>query len=424
MASVRESVQAELETHKLIYDSELKNHFEIRYKVRWRNTYEFTEFDIVLYTKDIIYAIFEIKTNLEIEGVCDNAKRQINSALKLTNCRFGVITDNTTFFLKDAEHLDKGFVKMDFEQIVHNLITPDKIVQTRDGIENIKIILETFFANTDIATSICNDIKYDDTQGFFNFTSIDEERSFFLHVIGKLNDNQLLYRYTTLDTLFAMLNKKTYRMNGIVGMNDKSEIDYFDKKCKKIKSGSTVQELNDTYISSCSTLKDDLTMWRLYGDDGKGVCLEFEMLPAEKRLNNFILAPVNYAEEREKHRALDMLDKLSSVKVRLTELYKWKHFFKPFDYNVEKEIRLMFFDNGRYNNGVVNRDWIKTITHSIINPIVDFNFNSSGFPLQLKRIILGPKMQELSINENQIGYLISQKGYNIEVCQSEIKNYR
>ncbi len=233
-----------------------------------------------------------------------------------------------------------------------------------------------------------------------------------------------VYRYTSLDTLFAMLNIGTYRMSGIVGMNDKSEIDYFDKECPIDTSGSSIRALNETFISSCSFHKDDLTMWRLYGDDAKGVCLEFDIIPTDKRYDGFVLAPVSYAEKRDSHEALKLLKELSDLNVRFADLNKWKHFFKPYDYNVEKEIRLMFYDNGRYDNGVINRDWVKTWSHSIINPFVDFKLNSSKFPLQLKQILLGPKMPERNINRNQLEDLLLAKGLNIDVGVSKIDNYR
>lgn len=423
MDTIKKYELTELIVQKRLSESELRNHFEIRTNVRWRNADKYAEFDIALYRKDIVYAVVEVKTSLKT-NLLDAAKRQINNALRLTNCRFGIITDNNTYFIKDIAHHEADFVKMEFDKIVQCLIKPDIISPSNGGMDSIKKALETFFVETDIISSICADIKYDDNQGFFSFSNIDKERTFFLLVIGALNSKELIYRYTTLDTLFLMMNKGTYRMSGIVGMNDKSEIDYFDKECKINNLGSSVREINDTYLSSCSTLKDDLTMWRLYGDDGKGVCLEFEVLPPEKRSGGFILAPVNYAEERRKHTALKMFKKLSDANIRFAELYKWKHFFKPYDYSVEKEIRLMFIDNGRFDNGVVNRDWVKTWSYSIINPVVDFKLNSSSFPIQLKRIIMGPKLPELNVNISQIDYLISLRGYSIEIARSEIDNYR
>ena len=80
--------------------------------------------------------------------------------------------------------------------------------------------------------SIINDIEYDKSQGFFVFKDYEKERSFFQSVLKKNTDINIkyVYRYTSLDTLFCMLKGKAYRMNGIVGMNDKSETDYFNKK--------------------------------------------------------------------------------------------------------------------------------------------------------------------------------------------------
>ena len=111
-------------------------------------------------------------------------------------------------------------------------------------------------------------------------------------------------------------------------------------------------------------------------------------------------------------------------KMKFTQLSAWKHFFKPFDYNVEKEIRLIFFDDEKKDNGVINHEWIKTWSHSIIIPIVDFKLNSPNFPLQLKEILLGPKMPERDTNKSQLEGLISQKGYTITVKKSVIDNYR
>lgn len=428
MVSINDYIQKEIDVQKRFADSGLKEYFDIRSNIRWKNLHKYAEFDMALFKNDIVYAIVEVKMNLGFKSM-DNAKKQIYNALELTHCRFGIITDNVKFHLLDSAFSTPQFVEMSFEQIVQCLIKPEAISPSISGEKNIetkeeiKKILSTCF-NADEVSSICEDIKYDENQGFCSFMNVEKEKKFFQLLLKVMDVNKAVYRYTSLETLFTMLNKGTYRMSGIVGMNDKSEIDYFDKECPIDNTGSSIRELNETYLSSCSYLKDDLTMWRLYGDDAKGVCLEFELVPTEKRYANFVLAPVSYAQKRGEHIVLKMLKALSDANVRFAELNKWKHFFKPYDYNVEKEIRLMFLDNGRYDNGVINRDWVKTWSHSIINPIVDFKLNASKFPLQLKQIILGPKMPEMEINKSQIEDLISTKGYMISVEQSEIDNYR
>ena len=405
-------------------DSELKYYFEVCSEVRWRSAHDFVVFDIALYHEGSIYAIVEVKSNVTSNSF-ENAKIQIERAIKLAHCRFGIITDGSTYHLIDTALSSWNYTKMSFDELVAKLIHPEKVPQTEDGMSNIKEAMKTIFEESKIQT-ICNNIVYDSNQNCYTFNSLENERNFFLRILNNpnLNHKKRIYRYTSFETLFAMLNKGTYRMSGIVGMNDKSETDYFEKKSALNTIGSSVRDLNDSYLSSCTSLKDYLTMWRLYGNDGKGVCLEFKILHERKRLNNFILAPINYAETRKKHKVVESLKKLSDANMRFSELYKWKHFFKPYDYNVEEEIRLIFFDNGRFDNGVIKRDWIQTLTHSIINPIIDFKLNSSGFPLQLTQIILGPKMQESKIQKSQLEDLISEKGYSIKVSMSSIKNYR
>lgn len=418
--------QRELDVQKRFSDSILMEFFEIRPNVRWRSSHNYTEFDIALLKKELLYAIVEVKFRLD-SHMLKNAKRQVTNAMQLTHCRFGIITDNNKFYIADSAISSENYNEMSFDQIVQCLIKPNAIWQSKekndDTREKIREVLNTYFEGDDIKL-ISDDINYDDNQGFFSFVNTEKEKKFFQMILGSLGVDKPVYRYTSLDTLFVMLNKGSYRMSGIVGMNDKSEIDYFDKECPIDNSGSSIRELNETYLSSCSLLKDDLTMWRLYGDDAKGVCLEFEIVATEKRYDSFILAPVNYAEKRGKHKVLEMLKELSDLNIRFAELNKWKHFFKPFDYKVEEEIRLMFIDNGRYDNGVINRDWVKTSSHSILNPVVDFKLNTSKFPLQLRRIILGPKMPEIEVNLSQMEELISQKGYSIKVDRSEIDNYR
>lgn len=429
MEDLTEHIQGEFGVQRDVkkrISSALLNFFEIRTDVRWVKNNSHIRFDIALLRKGMLYAIIEVKRNLNLGSRFSVVKQNVVEMLQLTNCRFGIITDNNKYLLKDMAYPDADFVEMDFDQTVDKLINPSIISVSEGGYEKIMKALKIFFKDdTNKITMICEDIEYDDNQGEYFFDSLDKERFFFSNVFNSSRiNNSDIYRYTSLDTLISMFNKGTYRMNGIVGMNDKSEIDYFDKESEIKNSWYSAQEINDTYLSSCCSIGDDLTMWRLYGDDGKGVCLVFEILPPEKRLKGFVLAPINYAEERGKHTAIKMFRKLSDAKMRFRELYKWKHFFKPYEYNIEDEIRLIFFDNRKYNNGVINRDWVKTWNHSIINPIIDFKLNSPGFPLQLKRIVLGPKMQELDTNKSQLEYYISQKGYSIDVEKSKIDNYR
>ena len=95
-----EYLQIEAEVQKRILESDLKNYFNIRYNERWRNAYEFREFDIALYQKDTMYAVVEIKVNLN-SRLLDSACKQVLLAINLTKCRFGIITDSKSYYIYD-----------------------------------------------------------------------------------------------------------------------------------------------------------------------------------------------------------------------------------------------------------------------------------------------------------------------------------
>ena len=193
---------------------------------------------------------------------------------------------------------------------------------------------------------------------------------------------------------------------------------------------------------------NDFTMIRLYGDNAKGVCLEYKI---EKPLSpKFFLAPVNYAKDETCHPELDLLrdlmnEEINNRKIVFKRLYIWEHFFKSYEYKDEKEIRLLYIskvdDNERDDYGDTQeppfkRKWIYDEKYGIISPIVTFDITNNTpekdrFPLTLKKIILGPLVRESKINKDQLLSIIKAKGISfissvdedlVEI--SKIKSYR
>nr|MDA3905204.1 DUF2971 domain-containing protein [Bacteroidales bacterium] len=261
-------------------------------------------------------------------------------------------------------------------------------------------------------------IKFDDNTHTFVFDSDESgifsfENQFFIKMLGEFKE-QKVCRYSGLSTIFDMLNFLSFRMNGLVGMNDKTEVNYVENYLNGIKRPlikehyNTVRAINNRYITSCSGVDrvDDLTMWRLYANDAKGTCLVFNV--KRNNLNNHVLLQkVKYADENGEHKELDFLKQIkeevessTGFKFEFRKLGYWKHFFKPFDYAIEEEVRLLVIDNNSFSR--LNTNWVMTHTHSIINPIIDFRLNSKDFPLQLKEIILGPKCPEQETNLVQL----------------------
>ena len=120
-----------------------------------------------------------------------------------------------------------------------------------------------------------------------------------------------LFKYMSFNTYIEMLKSKKIRLNSIMSMNDSSETFYLgDFLCKTYEDErrkvlhpkspyfqdgglrkKKVVEYKNNLIGCFSDKRDDALMWRLYGDGGKGVCLEFQ-------IENDSLKPVLYLDEK------------------------------------------------------------------------------------------------------------------------------
>lgn len=87
-------------------------------------------------------------------------------------------------------------------------------------------------------------------------------------------------KYTSLDTALKILASSKMRMMSVTAMNDKLEIGYLYGKLSNedtayLENKTIFHNARQRYITSFTEKIDDLTMWRLYGDNGEGVCLVF-----------------------------------------------------------------------------------------------------------------------------------------------------
>jgi hypothetical protein len=445
-----------------------ENFIEIKQNDRWsigRNT---NIIDIVIYRGFFPFAVVEIKQKLKEKSNLTNAVESVRAAIILTNSRFGIVTDNNVYYLYDKNRKSQDFEKVSFEKLVNRITRPSKIKSLKKNKETISDIIRNTAKkhlpeNHEFLSFIDNNLTYnciefDERINSYVFAEncgdiLSFENKFFNKMFGEFKDKRIC-RYTSLGTAFAMLNNLSLRMNGLLGMNDKSEVNYvenyFSRKDNTLSIAkpiikeprNTITELNKRYITSCTKIskKDDLTLWRLYGDDAKGVCLVYDV--NKNNLNdNVILQKVKYADKDGNHKELDFLAQIklaveqsTNLNFKFQKLDYWKHFFKANDYRVENEVRLLIIDNDTLTK--IKTDWVMTYTHSIFNPLIEFKLNSSNFPIQLKLIVLGPKCPEQETNFVQINEMILRKQNEIsthiedndlgklEVELSNIKHYR
>lgn len=226
-------------------------------------------------------------------------------------------------------------------------------------------------------------------------------------------------KYTTLDTLVAVLQSGKMRMNSIVSMNDKTEIGFLEEYIRNYKEDFDKYLFADKeFITSFTTRIDDLDMWRLYGDNARGVCMVFE------RINKDSDELFNISYIAEKSDVLEKIAKLqdalkdNSIRFRMNLLKKYQHFLKLSDYSSESECRLMV-NSEKTDGWFINRD------NGILTPYIEKKLvreveEDNIYPFRLSGIILGPASRELTANMMQVLYMAAQCQYSLFVKQSKI----
>lgn len=267
------------------------------------------------------------------------------------------------------------------------------------------------------------------------------ENLLFKTLLGDIK-SETIFKYTNTHAIIYT-SKNEQAMTSVVGMNDATECMYADVYLKG--KGCNTYLDDDTYalfgskafITSFTTKKDDLTMWRLYGDDAKGIAYEYDF-DMEKIPENFFLAPVSYANEYGVHKELDFIVDMSQLEINnckfsFKNLYIWKYFFKPKEYSVEDEVRLLFFSSELQDKS----EWIETST-GMVAPMKKFLVEDRNndydekkmpvYPLSVKSIWLGPRMSDMKANEDNIKQLVKEvfgwSNIDTRIKTSTIQNYR
>lgn len=86
---------------------------------------------------------------------------------------------------------------------------------------------------------------------------------------------------------------------------------------------------------------------------------------------------------------------------KLRRWNEWKHFFKPYEYKDEMEIRLLY---NKMNKPASK--WILTSDYQIVCPLMIFGVKK--FPLLIDKIMLGPNCPDIKVNQLQLELMIKE----------------
>lgn len=272
-----------------------------------------------------------------------------------------------------------------------------------------------------------DDIGYDISEKSYYLLDWDKDNGFeylfFSNYLRGLRDKNTHFltrydfyiaKYTSLETALMMLNSNKMRMMSVTAMNDRKEIGHLFGKLTNDKDAyldnkTIIHFASKRYITSFTSKIDDLTMWRLYGDNGKGVCLLFQE-PLET--NHFY--PVDYSGDKsniikESKRICSELEK-HGFKFTFKSLQTiWQYFLKPSGFSDEKELRYLRIDNNK-------PDGYTLASNDIISGYRDLLLTKKEgqkdktFPASLVGIILGPNVKNAEINKFQLEALAFEKG--------------
>ena len=219
------------------------------------------------------------------------------------------------------------------------------------------------------------------------------------HILGLVEDDKsedkkdflYLYKYMSLDTYFSMLMNKTFRMNSILAMNDESESFFLDEDLFDIYSGKGVAEKYNNVIQNSRTLISSFTnqgdsglMWRLYGENGRGICLGFEV-PKNKIKKIHYLSELNAGYSKLKNCVNDLLKE--GISIYFKDANQFKYYTKSDGFRYEEEYRLS------YTAAEEELAWAKY--GNILSPYRDFSFIKNTceiIDIKLSSVWIGAKL--------------------------------
>lgn len=257
-------------------------------------------------------------------------------------------------------------------------------------------------------------INWDKTNGpeyrfFSEYFQTKKDQIFESSILG----SDCIAKYTSLETALEILKSGKIRVMSVTAMNDRMEIGHLYGKLSNDKSAyledkTKIYFARQRYLTSFTTRIDDLTMWRLYGNQGRGVCLLFS-----EPYNCDFYYPIDYASGKSEIIKTAKLICNEIEELGMSFTFKsietiWQYFHKQEGFSDEKELRYLRIDKTLpdgyilASNGIVSgyKDLLLTGDYEIEN----------RFPCCLQGIILGPNMKNVDVNMYQLENLAHERG--------------
>lgn len=255
--------------------------------------------------------------------------------------------------------------------------------------------------------------------------------------------------FTSLESLEGILNSKSLRLFNLYNMNDPIEFDFSSRIFKNYLSDLPIikENLYSMSFSSGEILDkerfgDQFNQWRLYGNNGYGVCIEFDIINDPINWTNFHISKIQYTKLRKpgsSHSKFgilkEILNKINTDDYIINfDLSKIFSFHKNVLYSNEEEIRLLFDSRNIDNKNLILKEKIKpkyTQNNNLINnknitylelPLIQTNIDTIPY-FRISKIIIGYaySLKEYNNINNKFSNLcLTKLGYKPKITRSQL----
>ncbi len=407
--------------------------------------------DAIIDYKDFIIAVIKIA---EKDEQVSSAKHEVTNILNKTRYPLGIVITESGIY-HSRSYTRKSWRKYKFDKLAEEIRAVFDSIVTAPDKTLVKVNLISVFQKSQdfkekssvepIFKKACEKLQLD--HGKISFEKEDEIELMLTLLGGPLGKETEVCRYTTLDTLFKMLDGKTHAICCPISMNDNTEGSYADSfmhwHFKEVKNIQEIENDNSYFLLSCTDIKefDSLTMWRLYAEDAKGVCIKYSVDASKVDNKKYFFARVSYGEKgddsKPDHHELKFIYDLQTSDIvpgwyfHFSMWYIWKYFFKSWTYKDEKEIRLIYMPDLSNKDEKDRIKWYKDYNYGIFNRMALISIEegkAKDFPLTINKIMLAPQSPNAYKNREQIQFMTKEKnirivnGFSVDI--SSIKNYR
>lgn len=264
---------------------------------------------------------------------------------------------------------------------------------------------------------------------------------------------KLIYHYCSVESFYYIINSKVLWLSDSEYMNDKYESKWIDKIVGKI--FKEFKELNlykkkelkkrkkdyknvisdKNYLMSFSEVKDYLSQWRGYGDDGRGVIISFD-------INGYLFKTYGICEdssttpkfgfEKVIYNSYNEIQKFMHKDFRNKDLFKiikdMASRIKHETFNEEKEIRLVYTPENNFQLDIDS--WYDKQLNEISekkyrlmnkNIVAYYEYDFKCKLEFIDSIILGPKC---NLNKKDLKEFLDSNGFNHVVIENSKLSYK